>query len=351
MSSHLQPLIPADRIEELIQLEPAIVIAGLVLGSWAIYKFFLNEVSGDRHRNLQRLFGNLAFHAAAALLLFSTNFGISRIEEQFPALSIFNSYVGLFTILSAAVVFVKVCRILMFEYLFLGHMKVGVPVLLVNLFTLLLSMVVMGWIVTDIFNVRLAPLLATSACVSIVLGLALQDTLGNLFAGVALQFDKPYEIDDWIEVQGPEQLLVGRVHEISWRATVLMGWSDELITIPNRVMSQAEVSNFSTRHRPIVRRQTFRLPFESSAEDVKRRLAEAARGVEGVLDSPSPYVLIIETTESWMTYRLIYFVKDYGVQFAIGDRVIENCMRNLRDAGLSLAGPRLMVMGQKDLRA
>jgi len=213
----------------------------------------------------------------------------------------------------------------------------------VNLFTLLLSMVVLGWIVTDIFSVRLAPLLATSACVSIVLGLALQDTLGNLFAGVALQFDKPYEIGDWIEVQGPDQLLVGCVREISWRATVLMGWSDELITIPNRVMSQAEVSNFSTRHRPIVRRQTFRIPFEASVEDVKRRLAEAARGVTGVLDSPSPYVLIIETAESWVIYRLIYFVQDYGIQFAIGDKVIENCLRNLHDSGLSLASPRLTI--------
>ena len=92
-------------------------------------------------------------------------------------------------------------------------MRAGVPVLLVNLFSLLLSAVIGFWMMTGIFEFNLAPLLATSAVFSIVLGLALQDTLGNLFAGVALQLDKPYEMGAAIEVTTSSQKWVGQVRK------------------------------------------------------------------------------------------------------------------------------------------
>lgn len=66
---------------------------------------------------------------------------------------------------------------------------------------------------------------------SLILGLALQDTLGNLFAGVALQLDKPYEIGDWIEISPRAQVWVGQVEEISWRATTMIGLFDELLVL------------------------------------------------------------------------------------------------------------------------
>ena len=164
-------------------------------------------------------------------------------------------------------------------------MRVAVPVLLVNLFTLLLSMVLGGWIVTDIFNVRLAPLLATSAIFSLVLGLALQDTLGNLFSGVAMQFDKPYEIGDWVEIQtGGTQKWVGQIEEISWRATVLIGFAEELITIPNRVISQSEISNFTRKGKPIIRSQVFRIAF--GEDQVKVRRGDAGRRARVRRDPP-----------------------------------------------------------------
>ena len=117
------------------------------------------------------------------------------------------------------------------------------------------------WIGAEIFNIRLTPILATSAIFSLVLGLALQDTLGNLFAGVALQFDKPYEIGDWIEIQSSGQKWIGQVYEISWRATVLIASTEESITVPNRIVAQAQIANYSTKYRPITRSQLFRLPF------------------------------------------------------------------------------------------
>jgi small-conductance mechanosensitive channel len=343
-----QPWIPIERIEAFIQLEPVLLIFGLAAGSLVVYKLLLRAVSQERHRNLRKLFGNLAAHlgiwvALLLVYLFFHNVADDWLPLSKDASTRLSSYVGLLTLFSGATVFVKTWRILVWEYLFLGHMKVGVPLLLVNIFTLLLSITLGGWIITEIFNVRLAPLLATSAIFSIILGLALQDTLGNLFAGVALTFDKPYEIGDWIEVQTGPQKWIGQVNEISWRATVLIGLSDESLTIPNRVMAQAQISNFSVKTRPFIRSQMFRVAYGSDLEKVRKCLLESVTGVAAVRSHPAPLVLIIETHESWIPCKLVYFIDDYGSQFSVADRVITSALESLDKAGIRLAPPRLSI--------
>jgi small-conductance mechanosensitive channel len=277
------------------------------------------------------------------MILFAFYSGISRISHETLAIDRLVIYIGLATILSGAVIFVKVCRILVFQYLFLSHMRVAFPVLLVNLFTLLLSLILATWLGAEIFNLRLAPILATSAIFSLVLGLALQDTLGNLFAGVALQFDKPYEIGDWIEISNGSQKWVGQVQEISWRATILISTTEESITIPNRLMSQGEISNFSTQFRSIIRSVVFRLPFGVPIEKVKQILLEAAQRIPELRTRPAPRVFISETTESWVGFKLIYNIDDYGLHFKIADRVYTEALKDLEGQGFHLAGHRILV--------
>jgi small-conductance mechanosensitive channel len=228
-------------------------------------------------------------------------------------------------------------------------MKVAFPVLLVNLFTLLLSIILAAWIGAEIFNIRLTPLLATSAIFSLVLGLAMQDTLGNLFAGVALQFDKPYEIGDWIEIQTNGHKWTGQVYEISWRATVLISFTEEAITVPNRVVAQAQVSNFSTKYRPIIRSQTFRLPFGVDIDQVKYILIQVAASTSEIRKTPAPKVYVSETTESWLGFRLIYFIDNYGSQFFIADKILSQGIAQLEKAGFQLASHRITLQQNSQL--
>ncbi len=338
--------IPKERLDSLLQVEPLTVLLALALSSAAVYRFLLKEVSEDRHRLLKDLLANLGGHIVALLLLFGTFHGLSELSGRLehPVFAKLAGYIGLVALFSGATVFVKTAKILIFEYLFIGHMKEGVPVLLVNLFTLLLSIVIGAWMLAEIFGVKLTPLLATSAIFSIVLGLALQDTLGNLFAGVALQFDKPCEIGDWVEIVHGPQKWVGQVHEVTWRATVLIGLSDELITLPNRIVGQSQVSNFSIDDRPIVRSQTLRLPYSVDIDAARTALIEAAKSVEKVRHEPSPLVYCTEAAESWLTVRLIYFLDDFGTQWSVGDRVLEAALDRLKRAGITLASPRIEIL-------
>ena len=340
-----QPWISLERIESVVQIEPALIIVGLALVAWGIYKALLKTASPERHRNLQKLFINLAAH----LVIFATFFVLYAVLQKALETTPFFSergitYFGLLTIISGAAVFVKACRILLFEYLFLGHMKEGVPVLLVNIFTLLLSVGIGAWIANDLFGIRLTPILATSAIFSLVLGLALQDTLGNLFAGVALQLDKPYEIGDWIEVMQAGQKWIGQVQEITWRATTLVGIFDENLIIPNRVISQAEIANFTSRRAPIWRNQTFRIPFQTDLLELRTLLKTAALTVHGVRAFPPPVILFPETSESWILTRCAYTIDDYGKQWTIGTDVNAAVITALKDAGLSIAAQRIQLI-------
>lgn len=354
MNAHVaqQPWIPLTKIVELVQLEPALLIVGLCVGSWLVYQLLLRGLSAERHRNLKVHFRNLVFHLVCGVALFVSY----TLIEQFGAdgqlaTARLLSYIGLLTVLSGATIFVKVCRILAFEYLFLGHMRVAVPLLLVNIFTLLLSVMLGGWIVTEVFSIRLAPLLATSAIFSLIMGLALQDTLGHLFAGVSLQFDKPYEIGDWVEIQSGGQKWVGQIEEISWRATVLIGFSDEMITVPNRVMAQSQISNFTRKGKPIVRSQAFRIPFEADQALARETLLQAARQCALIRGDISPIVFAQETTESWVNYKVIYFIDNYGSQFSAGDEIIQSALKYLERAGIKIAAPRLQLQPACEDRA
>ncbi len=342
--------VPFEKIDLLVQPEPALLIVFLAIMAVLLYRVLLKGLNPERHRLLKQLQKNMAVHLLLFVSFFTAFWGVSAVMDANPEVGHWvkiASYLGLVTLIAGAVVFVKTSRILLFEYLFFGHMREGVPVLLVNLFTLLLSVMIGGWMASEVFSVRIAPLLATSAIFSIVLGLALQDTLGNLFAGVALQFDKPYEIGDWIEVQSGPQKWIGQVLEINWRATMLTGLTDEAITIPNRVISQSQVSNFSTKTRPFCRAFVFRLKYGTNLDLARKLLIDATTGVNGVVDTPAPLTLISECAESWITMRLVYFLEDYGSQFTIADHIATQALSLFKKNSIELASPRIDILGQE----
>lgn len=250
---------------------------------------------------------------------------------------------GFFTLVAWAVVAVRLIRTLVFEYLFASSMREGVPLLLVDLFTLGVSLILAASILHTVFLIEVTSILATSAVASIVLGLALQDTLGQLFAGISLQLDKPFRMGDWIEVRMGAERMSGQVQEVSWRATMLLAISEELITIPNKTMAQSQILNFSGRARPFIRSHLFRLPLSAPLALAKATLLEAAVNTPGVLAAPAPLPLLIETTESWVSVKLLYFIADYGGQFTVADAFLERALELLAKRGIALASDRMAV--------
>lgn len=336
-------LIAEEQITASVRLEPVFLLLSLGLAAWLFYRFAMTKLSPERHRLFRGHFSNLVNHLVIGFFWFVTYEALEAWHDKTFWLAKAQIYTGLFAVIAGCIIFVKILRIIAFEYLFTTSGKAGVPLLLVNILTLITSLLMAAWIMTKIFEIRLAPLMATSALLSIVLGLALQDTLGNLFSAVALQFDKPFDLGDWIEIRSGSDKIVGQVQEVSWRATVLLAITDEIIIVPNRFMSQSQIYNFAGRNRPFLRSHIFRIPLDGDVMKAKAVLEKAALSTEGVLSDPAPAAIVMATTDSWVEMKLVYNIHNYGSQFGISDRFLTAAVLALREAQIPLAGSRLSI--------
>ena len=99
-----------------------------------------------------------------------------------------------------------------------------------------------------VYDYRLTGLLATSGVVAMIIGLAVQLNITNIFAGVALNLERPFLIGDWVMIHGrtpdPDNGVIGQVIDINWRTTRLRTADDTEIVIPNGIISEKTITNF-----------------------------------------------------------------------------------------------------------
>lgn len=329
-----------ERISALTRGPVVLAIALLAALAWAIQWTLRRRWSASRRRLLATQLATLrtslfiavlAWTAGHVLVLASAPEGVVLAVE----------FVDLVAWLSVGL---RVGRVFFFAWLFAFSEREGVPLLLVDIFSIVATVVLFGALLHMVFLIEVTSLLATSAVVSVVLGLALQDTLGQLFAGVSLQLDRPFRLGDWVEVHTGGQRFSGQVLEISWRATLLLAIGEELVTIPNKTMAQGLVANFSGRERPFVRSHIFRFPLDVDVAKVKALLLQAASETDGLLRDPRPLPLLIEVAESWLTFKMVNFVTDYGAQYTVGDAYQSRALALLASHGIALATPRLELV-------
>ncbi len=154
-------------------------------------------------------------------------------------------------------------------------------------------------------------LLATSALLTAVIGLSLQETLGNLFAGLSLQAQPPFSVGDWLQyAEGPNG--IGRVIEINWRATHLVTIGEVEVIVPNGVIAKAPLRNFS-RPTPLMRHETsIILPDAVPPNRIQSIVLRTLADLPGVLATPPPSVLVGQFGERGASYSIRYFIDDFA---------------------------------------
>jgi small-conductance mechanosensitive channel len=194
-------------------------------------------------------------------------------------------------------------------------------------------------IVKQEFNIDLSSLVAGSAIASVVLGLALQDTLGNLFAGLSLQLERPFEVGDSVAV-GTES---GRVLQLGWRATRLETKRREVITLPNNQLAKQTVKNFSRGNEPVGVDLIISVSYEAAPNRVKQVVAETLAEVPLILASPTYRTRTWAFEEMSIKYRVRFYVADYGRANRVRDEVLTRLWYRLQRAEIEIpAAPRTL---------
>lgn len=151
-------------------------------------------------------------------------------------------------------------------------------------------------------------LFTTSAVISIVIGLALQDTLGNVFSGLALQTERSFNVGDWVRFGDRE----GVVTDISWRATQLRTRSNDLVIIPNSLISKDVVVNYSAPTRIHAVIDHISVHYRHPPAEVIASFEEASDQTPGILRRPRVDVRTEIFGDFAITYEIKYWIRDYA---------------------------------------
>lgn len=175
----------------------------------------------------------------------------------------------------------------------------------------------------------------TSAVGAAVIGFALQDTLGNAFAGLAIQIDRPFRVGHWITVGAFE----GLVTEITWRATKLRTKTGNLVVVPNNVVSKDAIHNFSEPEAPTRLQVEVGVSYHARPNDVKAALLSAARQSTRVLSDPAPDVMLVDFAASSITYRVRFWIADFAADERARDEVRTFIYYELQRRGMEIPYP------------
>src|SRR5579862_3385070 len=177
--------------------------------------------------------------------------------------------------------------------------------------------------------------LATTAVGAVVIGFALQDTLGNLFAGLAIQIEKPFRVGHWVNVAGKE----GRVSEITWRATKIRTGAGNLVVVPNSTLSRETITNYSEPSAETRVEVEVGVAYEAPPNQVKAAILDTLRGEPLVAPGREPEVLLVDFAPSAVTYRIRVWLADYENDLVMRDRIRSRVYYALRRAGLEIPYP------------
>jgi small-conductance mechanosensitive channel len=191
-------------------------------------------------------------------------------------------------------------------------------------------------IVSYVFDLPLQGLLATSGVIAIILGLALQSSLGDVFSGIVLSLSRPYRPGDWISIEGGTD---GRVIELNWRATHVLTARRDLAIVPNSTITKSKIVNVSSPsgvHGNTVTLQVgSRTPPSFATEVIERALLNCRL----ILPAPAPVIATKTINGVYAEFEITFFTATLASSRQAQNEWLDLVYRHLAAAAIDLASP------------
>jgi len=205
----------------------------------------------------------------------------------------------------------------------------------VRFFTLAILYVIALLLLLDWgLGVSILPLLATSTVLTAIFGLALQDTLKNVFAGLNMSLERSFDQGDWVAFRlDGNEVLFGQIVEIGWRTTKIRTMNNNHAVIPNSKFTSQELINFnkpSTAHALTVE---VPISIKADPDKVRKALREAAISVSGVLSEPQPEAMVLKLNQSEATFQVRFWIDNVAERERLISDVLEKSWAALSKGG------------------
>ena len=188
-------------------------------------------------------------------------------------------------------------------------------------------------------GISLASVFAAGAVVAVGVGFALQNILQNFVSGVILLAERTIKEHDVLEVDGS----VVRVEKIGARSTVARTRDDEEVIIPNTILVQSTVKNYTLSDTAYRIRTTVGVAYSSDMREVERVLDEVSRTIPGRLEDQDPRVMLLEFGDSAVIWETSIWVENPFRAPGMRSQLNQAIWWGLKDAGIVIAFPQLDV--------
>ncbi|MCU0305149.1 MAG: mechanosensitive ion channel family protein [Thermoanaerobaculales bacterium] len=227
------------------------------------------------------------------------------------------------------------CLLVIFDWVLVRRMGISPPRLVREVVALVVYLV-LGAILLRSLGVEVTGLIATSAVLTVVVGLALQQTLGNLLAGLALAWEQRLTIGTWIEIGGR----VGVIEQTGWRSLVIRTRLDEQLLVPNSEVGGATIKILGSGAWPAAVTVRFGVAYGVAPDAVKALITGVAADIPGVLANPAPQVLTSEFADSAVVYECRMWTLSPWRREVLNDLLLTRAYQALARAGMEIPFPQ-----------
>ncbi len=290
MHAMLAELTEGSSIAVAVLVGLALFVAGIGLGRWL-----------KRRAGVHLGFLYLLFCAAFVLWLAVEIEGANFPDRSAVLRALRSANVLLGTLFVLALV-----RRYFWELWFERHRKVKAPKFLSQIVGLVVFVIASFFVIGGIYGYSIEGAIFGSTVVVGIIGFAMQDLLGNIIAGLALELSKPFKTGDWLVVDGQH----AEVIEVNWRSTKLRTNDDVYLYLPNKAIVGAKIINLSYPTRQHAIRLTVAFDYQTPPNFVKDVMVRAAAEVPGVLITPAPKVFLKDFADSAIQYEIKFWIED-----------------------------------------
>ena len=199
------------------------------------------------------------------------------------------------------------------------------------------------WIL-KIWKIDITPYLAGVGISGIVLGLALQDSLKNVFGGISLLLDKTYQIGDKIQLESGE---TGIIRDIGLRSTKIVNFDNETIYVPNGYVANSRVLNYTHPDSKVRTHVVFGVEYGSDVEKVRKTVLGVITKMEGVMADPAPSIQFIEMGDFALKFKAHFWVEKWNEAYGKKLEATEKIYNALRKAKIGIPFPTQTVYLKK----
>jgi small-conductance mechanosensitive channel/CRP-like cAMP-binding protein len=249
-----------------------------------------------------------------------------------PALA---RHLGAAALLLGVICLLAIIRRFFWEGWFERVQKAPAPKFLSQIIGLLLFIAAVLVVVGGIYGQSIQGAVFGSTIVLGIVGFAMQDLLGNIIAGVALELGKPFRVGDWLVVDHQR----AEVIEVNWRSTRLRTNDDVYLDIPNKSIVGSAITNLTFPTRQHAARLIVGFDYGVPPNLIKDVMARAAGEAKGVLATPAPKVTLKDFGDSAVLYEFKFWLEDESNFNDIVDAIRTNVWYAAQRANIRIPFP------------